>query len=226
MAHRKFGQGNVNKNVAAPEPISFDLGDETDIKCRERVNGKLLLELVGKVDSGSPSAQTEGILAIFDVAVRVDDGEDPDHYTGKHWDRLRPFEHHTQAELDSVDEANDEIADRNDEIRERNDEKVAKAREEGKELDEDELEELEPRIMPGIDPTSSHGRLNAVLNDPNTPIEVSELAEIVGWLVEQYTGRPTRRSGSSHGGSGSSNRGSRRGRRSSARTGGTPTPAG
>lgn len=226
MAHRKFGQGNVNRNVQAPEPISFDLADEEGILCRERVNGKLLLELVGKVDSGNPSVQTEGILAIFDVAVRVDDGDEPDRYTGKQFDRFLPFAHHTQAELDSVDEANDDIREHNNEIRERNEQKLSEAREKGEDVDEDDLEELETLIEPGIDPTSSHGRLNSVLNDPNTPIEVQELAEIVGWLVEQYTGRPTRNAGRSSSGSGSSGRGSRRGRRSRAATGATPMPPG
>jgi hypothetical protein len=226
VAHRKFGQDVPNRNVSPPEPITFDLADEKDIRCRERVNGKLLIELVGKVDSGNPSLQTEGILAIFDVAVRVDDGDDPDHYTGKKWDRLAPFAHHTQAELDSLDEDNDEIQERNDEIRTRNDEKLAEAREKGEELDEDSLEELEPMIQPGIDPTSSHGRLNAVLNDPNTAIEVSELAEVVGWLVEQYTGRPTRNASSSRGGSSSINRGSRRARRSRVAIGATQTQDG
>lgn len=46
-------------------------------------------------------------------------------------------------------------------------------------------------VIPGVDPTSSLGRLDRVINDPNTEIDIDELAALVGWLVEQYVGRPT-----------------------------------
>jgi hypothetical protein len=224
VAHRKFAQKGSVQVIS--EPITFDVGDEENIACRDHVNGKLLIELVGKVESPNVGVQTDGILAIFDVAVRVDDGEDPEHFSGKKYDRFRPYEHHTQSELDGIDEENDEIREKNEAIRERNDAKLAKAREDGVTVEDDSLEEFENMVVPGIDPTSSWGRLQSTLNDPNTVIEVEELAEIVGWLVEQYTGRPTRNAGGSRGGFGNTNRGSRRARRSPGRTGGQQTPAG
>jgi hypothetical protein len=144
MAHRKFGVVK-NDDKTTVEPIAFDLADETDIACRSRVNGKLLIELVGKVDSGSVARQAEGILQVFGVCVLTADGENPEKFTGK------AIEDHSLREL---------------------------------------TEAAEDGVEPGVDPTSSLGRLNSVLNDPATEIDVNELAELVGWLVEQYTSNP------------------------------------
>ena len=167
MAHRTFGKPKpVDADV---EPISFDVADETNIVCRQSVNGKLLITLVGKVDSGNISKQSEGILEVFGVCVLADDGDSPDNYSGK------PLEAHTEAELEEL---------------------------------------AEEEITPGIDPTSSLGRLNRVLDDPDTPVSIDELAEMVGWLVEQYTARPKVKSTTSRNGAKSTRRTSRRGQRS------------
>ena len=174
MAHKVFGKKkDKSDDAVAPEPITFDLGEETGLNCREKVNGKLLIELVGKVESGSVSAQTDGILSVFAVCLRTNDGEHPDDYTGKDPSRHSPRE---------IEEAN----------------------EEGIEI--------------GVDPTSSLGRLRNVLDDPDTAIEIDELAELVGWLVEQYTARPTTKPGNSSPGSGRTNRSSRRAVRKQAGT--------
>lgn len=172
MAHRTFGRKNEDEEVEAPEEISFDVAGEDGIICRRKANGKLLIELVGKVDSPSISDQSEGILQVFDVTVLTSDGDDPDSYTGKR------FENHTKAELQRAEEG---------------------------------------EVEPGVDPTSSLGRLDRVLNDPNTEIGVEELAEIVGWLVEQYTDRPTKSASSSPGGASSIKRTPRRERRTQER---------
>jgi hypothetical protein len=74
-------------------------------------------------------------------------------------------------------------------------------------------------VTAGLDPTSSAGRLKAVLDDPDTYIEISELASLVSWLVEQYTARPTRNAASSTPGRTSTSRTSGRGRRSRVGTG-------
>ena len=43
-------------------------------------------------------------------------------------------------------------------------------------------------------------RFQVMINDPETIVQVETLGEIVGWLVEQYTARPTKvRSRSSNG---------------------------
>lgn len=172
MAHRVFGQ-EPQEETEKPEIISFDLKDEEGILCREKANGKLLIELVGKVDSGSVGKQSEGIIQVFDVVVMTSDGDDPDKYTGKRRDYHSPFE-------------------------------IQEAAEEG--------------LIVGIDPTSSLGRLLNLLDDPDVAIEISELAELVGWLVEQYTGRPTGNASTSRNGAGRTGATSRRARRSQART--------
>lgn len=180
MAHRSFG---AKRDASEPEdldPITFDLADEADIGCRGRVNGKLLIELVGKVESGSVAKQSEGILSVFDVCVLRDDGDEPEKFSGRVFNGERPLENHTRAELASL---------------------------------------AEEGIEPGIDPTSSAGRLQRVLDDPDTQIELTELAELVGWLVEQYTGRPTRNVSPSGRSRTSIPRGSRGERRSQGGTG-------
>lgn len=189
MAHRSFGQDKPEDATKAIDPITFDLADETDLACRAKVNGKLLIELVGKVDSGNVALQSEGILQVFEICVQTGDGDDPDAYTGK----VR----HTAADFRELDEENAQI------------------REENEDLDEDE--EPTPEVMPGVDPTSSLGRLKMMLDDPDTAITVDELAELVGWLVEQYTGRPTVNAAISRGGVSSMRPTSRRARRSQAR---------
>jgi hypothetical protein len=205
VAHRKFGQA---KKVEEREPITFDVADEADIACREHVNGKLLIELISQVESGSVGEQTKGILRVFNVCVRTDDGDEPDKWTGKPYSPDKPLANHTQLELDAVGERNDDIRAQNDEIREANDDLGP----------DEEPQPLEKYVSLGIDPTSSLGRLNKVLDDPDTRIEVEELAEIVGWIVEQFTGRPTKSAGGSSRGSSGTNRGSRRARRSPALT--------
>lgn len=180
MAHRTFGQPKTDATTA--EPITFDLAYEEGIACREAVNGKLLIQLVGKVDSGNVTKQSEGILEVFGVCVKADDGENPDGFTGK------ALEQHRKREL--VDAAAE-------------------------------------GIEPGIDPTSSLGRLNTVLDDPDTAITVDELAEMVGWLVEQYTARPTVNASTSSGGAPNTKGTSRRRQRAAAGTGAElkPVPA-
>lgn len=173
MAHKTFGRHDTDEEVEAPEEVSFDVAGEDNITCRRKANGKLLIELVGKVDSSSISDQSEGILQVFDVTVLTSDGENPEGYTGKR------HKHHTTAEIQQAEE--------ND-------------------------------VEPGIDPTSSLGRLDHVLNDPNTEIGIEELAEIVGWLVEQYTNRPTKSASNSPTGVSSTNRTPRRERRTQDRT--------
>lgn len=145
MAHKSFAV--PDETVEAPEDITFDLASEKDFKCRQRTNGKLLMDRIAKVDSLETERQVEGIIEVFDITVLPDDGEHPDQYTGK-WEK-----DHSDAELEYA-----------------------------------ELHELEV----GVDPTSSLGRLTMVLNDPNTQVDVDELAELVGWLVERYVGRPTK----------------------------------
>lgn len=171
MAHKQFGQRKEDIAESA-EAISFDFADEPDILCRPKVNGKLLIDLIGKVESGSVGRQAEGIVQVFDVAVQVDDGENPEEYTGK---RLA---HHSVAEMQAA---------------------------------------VEDEVIAGVDPTSSLGRLQDVLDDPDTQIELNELAELVGWLVEQYTGRPTVSAGNSRGGGANMRPTSRRARRSQER---------
>jgi hypothetical protein len=39
----------------------------------------------------------------------------------------------------------------------------------------------------------SHERFNKLATDPETIVDVNTLGEIVGWLVEQYSERPTSR---------------------------------
>jgi hypothetical protein len=175
MAHKTFGKPRGDDAVAA-EPITFDLAGEEGLACRKSVNGKLLIELVGKVESGRVSEQTSGILSVFAICLLTNDGENPDAYTGKDPERHSPKEIEAAAE--------------------------------------DEIEV-------GVDPTSSLGRLRTVLDDPDTEIEIDELAELVGWLVEQYTSRPTQKPGSSSGGRASTSRSSRRAAR---RPGGTSAP--
>lgn len=172
MVHRKFGHGVADDDPEVIEPITFDLGEEEGICCRMKVNGKLLIELVGKVDSPSVSRQSEGIIQVFDVVVLTNDGDNPEDWTGKR------VENHSTADLQMA---------------------------------------AEDQIRPGIDPTSSHGRLLHVLDDPDTEITLKELAELVGWLVEQYTGRPTRNAESSRNGAGGMRATSRRARRSADR---------
>jgi hypothetical protein len=175
MAHKTFGKPRGNDAVAA-EPITFDLAEETGLACRKSVNGKLLIELVGKVESGRVSEQTAGILSVFAICLLSNDGEDADKYTGKDPER------HSPKELEAA---------------------------------------LEDELIVGVDPTSSLGRLRTVLDDPDTEIEIDELAELVGWLVEQYTSRPTQKPDSSSTGQSSTNRTSRRAAR---RPAGTSAP--
>lgn len=172
MVHRKFGQGSDDDEPEVIEPITFDLADEEGICCRTKVNGKLLIELVGKVDSPSVSRQSEGIIQVFDVVVLTNDGDNPEEWTGKRVDM------HSTADLQMA---------------------------------------AEDQVRPGIDPSSSHGRLLRVLDDPDTEIDMKELAKLVGWLVEQYTGRPTRSAESSQSGGFGTRGTSRRARRSQER---------
>jgi hypothetical protein len=73
VTHRKFGQpSSLDKKR---EQISFDLATESDLLCRDYANGALLIELIGKVESGSVSQQSQGIMEIFNVVVETDDGE-------------------------------------------------------------------------------------------------------------------------------------------------------
>lgn len=207
MAHRKFGQSKTTTTTER-EKISFDLATESDIVCRPHANGALLIDLIGKVESGSVSQQSQGIMEIFDVVVETEDGEEADSWSGRPYDPEKPLKNHTQAELDAIREENEEIRERNEEIRERNSE----------EEDEDKHEDELPYVRPGVDPTSSLGRVHKLLRDPSIAIEVSDLADTVGWLVEQYTNRPTKSSsGSRRGGSGTG-RSLRAGRRSQAGT--------
>ncbi len=207
MAHRKFGSSTPSKRDK-PEPITFDLGPEENLLCREYANGALLMEMIGKVESGSVSQQSQGVMEILDVVVETEDGEDPGSWTGRPYDPERPLRHHTQSELESITEENKEIREKNDEIRARNEEKG----------EDEELEEELPYVRPGVDPTSSLGRLQAVLKDRKIRIQIEDLVETVLWLVEQYTSRPTKSSsGSRRGGTGTS-RSSRRGRLSRAGT--------
>ncbi len=203
MAHRKFGTSTPSKREK-PEPITFDLGPEENLLCREYANGALLMEMIGKVESGSVSQQSQGVMEIFDVVVETEDGEDPESWTGRPYNPERPLQHHTQAELEGIAEENREIREKNDEIRARNEEKG--------DVPEEELEEELTFVRPGVDPTSSLGRLHAVLKDRKIRIEIEDLVETVIWLTEQYTSRPTKSSsGSRRGGTGTS-RSSRRGR--------------
>jgi hypothetical protein len=172
MAHRSFGQ--AAETPADVEPITFDLSDVTGITCRVAVNGALLIQLVGKVDSGDVSKQSEAILEVFGITVRTDDGENPDKFTGK------SFGEHTDHELEQA---------------------------------------YEDEVEPGIDPTSSLGRLNEVIHSPDTAISVDELAEMVGWLVEQYTSRPTESANGSRAGGRGTRASSRRKQRRTAGTG-------
>ncbi len=202
MAHRKFGSSTTPKRDK-PEPITFDLGPEENLLCREYANGALLMQMIGKVESGSVSQQSQGVMEIFDVVVETDDGEEPESFTGRPYDPERPLKHHTQAELEAIAEENKEIREKNDEIRARNEERG----------EDEELEEELSYVTPGVDPTSSLGRLQAMLKDRKIRIEIEELVETVIWLVEQYTSRPTKSSsGSRRGGTGTS-RSSRRGLR-------------
>lgn len=201
MAHRAFGQKIANDEAVPKEPVTFDLGDEKEIRCRDAVNGKLLLELIGKVDSGSVTQQAEGILQVFEVTVQTRDGDDPDHFTG------RKLERHSLADIADLEDAN------------------ADAAEEWDKQPHDQDDEFVGVIL-GIDPTSSYGRLQRVLDSPDTEIQVEELAELVGWLVEQYTGRPTVSASSSRNGSGSTKPTSRRARRSRAAPGEKVVPIG
>lgn len=164
MAHKTFGKKKI-EDATASEPITFDLAGAEGIACRKSVNGKLLIELVGKVESGRVSEQTAGILSVFSICCLTNDGEEPDLYTGKDPER------HSPKELEVAEEEN---------------------------------------LIVGIDPTSSLGRLRNVLDDPDTEIDIEELAELVGWLVEQYTSRPTQKPSSSSGGTASTRRTSRR----------------
>jgi len=208
VAHRKFGHSTNNDKGPARDPITFDLATEADLRCRDYANGALLIELIGKVESGSVSQQSQGITEIFNVVVETDDGETPDAWTGRPYDSERPLRNHTQAELDGITERNEEIRQENDEIRTRNDEKG----------EDEELEDEIPYVRPGIDPTSSLGRLQQMLRDPRVRLEVDELADVVGWLVEQYTSRPTKSSSGSRPGGVGTARSSRGGRRSRAGT--------
>lgn len=192
MAHKAFGQKKVDSGENVAEPITFDLADEKEILCRKAVNGKLLIELVGKVDSGNVKLQSEGILQVFEVCVQVNDGDNPDRYTGK------PLERHRAYELQQIEEQNAEITAENEDL--------------------EEGEEPEDLIQAGIDPTSSLGRLTRVLDSPDTEIQVDELAELVGWLVEQYTARPTGNAAASRNGPASGKPTSRRARRTQDRT--------
>jgi hypothetical protein len=212
VAHRKFGQSSSNDDQKKKEPITFDLATESDLLCRDYANGALLIELIGKVESGSVSQQSQGIIEVFNVVVETDDGEQSNGWTGRPYDPSKPRENHTQAELEQIAEKNSEIREQNEEIRERNDAKG----------EDEELEEELPFIQPGVDPTSSLGRLQSMLRDPRVRIEVEELVEVVSWLVEQYTSRPTRSSSGSRPGGLNTSRSSRGVRRSRA---GTSEPA-
>ncbi len=213
MAHRKFGTSTPSKREK-PEPITFDLGPEEDLLCREYANGALLMEMIGKVESGSVAQQSQGVMEIFDVVVETEDGEDPESWTGRPYDPERPLRHHTQAELEGIAEDNKEIREKNDEIRARNEEKG--------DVPEEELEDELPYVRPGVDPTSSLGRLQAVLKDRKVRIQIEDLVETVLWLVEQYTSRPTKSSSGSRRGGTGTNRSSRRER---LRRGGTSEDA-
>jgi hypothetical protein len=46
-------------------------------------------------------------------------------------------------------------------------------------------------------PAAEFERFEALANDPEVAMELELLAEIIGWLIEQYTGRPTVPSSSS-----------------------------
>lgn len=175
MAHKTFGKPRGDDAVAA-EPITFDLAGEEGLSCRKSVNGKLLIELVGKVESGRVSEQTAGILSVFAICLLSNDGDEPERYTGKDPER------HSPKEIEAA---------------------------------------LEDDVIVGVDPTSSLGRLRTVLDDPDTEIEIDELAELVGWLVEQYTSRPTQKPGNSSTGTSTTNRTSRRAQR---RPAGTTAP--
>jgi hypothetical protein len=213
VAHRKFGSSNTTKRDR-PEPITFDLGPEENLLCREYANGALLMEMIGKVESGSVSQQSQGVMEILDVVVETDDGEDPESWTGRPYNPERPLQHHTQAELEAIAEENREIREKNDEIRERNEAKG--------DVPEEELEEELTYVRPGVDPTSSLGRLQAVLKDRKIRIEIEDLVETVIWLTEQYTSRPTKSSSGLRRGGTGTNRSSRREQR---RRGGTSEPA-
>lgn len=168
MAHRSFVKPKDPAEVEdAPEAITFDLADTTDLLCRERVNGKLLMDLIAMVDSNSVGLQSKGITKIFDITLVPDDGENPDEYLGK----VLTSEEYRLAQAVGETRKN------------------------------------------GFDPTSSMGRFQEVIDDPATPVEMEELAEIVGWLVEQYTGRPTENAKPSANGSTSTNRSSPAARR-------------
>lgn len=174
MPHKVFGKKKAAvEETESTDPIYFDLGDEEGLSCRKSVNGKLLIELVGKVESGNVSAQTEGILSVFSVCMLTNDGDEADKYTGKDPHRHSPAE-------------------------------IKDAQEDG--------------LIVGVDPTSSLGRLRNVLDDPDTEITIDELAELVGWLVEQYTARPKESTSSSSGGRSNTNRSSRRSARKQAGT--------
>jgi len=43
----------------------------------------------------------------------------------------------------------------------------------------------------------SYERFNALIHDPERIVPVEDLGEITGWLVEQYSGRPTQGSSDS-----------------------------
>lgn len=206
MAHRKFGNSNTTQPKV--EDITFDLATEENLLCRQYANGALLIELIGKVESGSVSQQSQGIMEIFDVVVDTEDGEEPDSWTGRPFDPEKPLKNHTQAELDAISEQNEEIREQNTEIRKRNEEKG----------EDEELEDELSYIRPGVDPTSSLGRLKALLRDPKKRIDVAELADNVSWLVEQYTSRPTKSSSGSRPGGRGTGRSLRAGRRSQAGT--------
>lgn len=197
MAHRKFGTSSTPETKR--EPVTFDLATEENLLCRQYANGALLIELIGKVESGSVSQQSQGIMEIFDVVVETDDGEEPELWSGRPYDPDRPLKNHTQAELDAIAELNEEVREKNDEIRQKNAEK-----------EEDEQDDLLPYNRPGIDPTSSLGRIHRVLRDPKVSIEVEVLADTVSWLVEQYTSRPTKSSAGSRPGGVGTGRSSRR----------------
>lgn len=158
MAHRSFAVKTEEQEQDPIDPITFDLSTETDLAVRSNVNGKLLLGVMGKVESGNVTRQAEGIVEVFSIVMLREDGENPEGYTGKLYDPEAPNRHHTTAELRTA---------------------------------------LEEDVTPGIDPTSSLGRLNRILDDPNTEIEISELAELVGWIVSEITGRPTKKSSGS-----------------------------
>lgn len=46
-----------------------------------------------------------------------------------------------------------------------------------------------------------HDRLEVLMNEPHNAVAIESWAEIVEWLIEEYTGRPTRRRLSSLSGS-------------------------